>query len=296
MDFDVGKVCQGCHFTVNGVSYAGRPRDHTAMYIAKKVEYLVANLHGHKNCLCFLEEGVDVPESLKQGNAFLFSSNPAYEYALFAQGMEQAIKAQELAAGYTLTEGGYYVGEQVSIGKNAVIEPGALIGHGVVVGEDARIMAGSVIKHATIGNRFLCNENAVIGSPSFTMAEDGAGNKVRIPSLGHVVVGDNVEVGSGSDIAAGCCGDTVLEDYVKLDSLVHIGHEAYLHKNTVITAGVTLAGFVEVFSHAYLGMNASVKNRLAVGSRSLVGMGAVVTKPVEEGAVVVGNPARRRKS
>lgn len=277
---------------VLGASYAGQPRDNTMMYISKKVEHLVKNLEGHKNCLVFLENGIDVSDSLKKENCFVFSDNPQLAYAEYATKFADEIRRQEREWGYELTKEGYYVGHNVKIGKNAYIEPGVVIGHNVVIGDNAVILAGAVIKHAIIGDDFLCNENAVVGDYSFTMAEDSEGNKYRIPALGRVIIHNGVEVGACNDVAIGACGDTILEDYVKLDALIYIGHEAHLGKNTVITAGAIVAGFVEMGVHSYLGINSSIKNRIKLGSNCIIGMGSNVTKSVESDTIVAGNPAR----
>ncbi len=292
MRFCISRLYPQFDYYISGASYAGDPRDNTAMYITKKVEHLVDNLSDHKECLCFVDKSTCVPKEIEDNNAIIYSENPAYAYACFANEIAKEVQAGERKHGYELTTGGYYIGTDVSIGKNAYIEPGVLIGHGVKIGNNARIMAGSVIKHCIIGDDFLCNENAVIGDYSFTMAEDDDGNKFRIPSLGRVIIHDHVEVGAINDVAMGACGDTILEDYVKLDGLVHIGHEAHLCKNVEITAGAIVAGFAYIGERGYLGINSSIRNRIRLGDDCLIGMGAVVTKAVEDGVTVVGNPAR----
>lgn len=292
MQLCVKKIFPQYDFTITGASYAGEPRDNTMMYITGKVAHLIENLYGHRNCLCFVENGIYVPKEISDDNAVICCDNPAYSYACFAVEVQERIRKEELTKGYKLTDAGYYIGADVRIGKNAYIEPNVLIGHGVVIGENAVIMSGSVIKHAVIGDNFLCNENAVIGDYSFTQAVDSSGNKFRIPSMGRVIIGNYVEVGACNDVAMGACGDTILEDYVKLDGLVHIGHEAHLHRNVEITAGVIVAGFVELNERSYLGVNSSIRNRISVGADAVIGMGAVVTKAVEKDTTVAGNPAR----
>lgn len=293
MEFLVEKILPGYHFTITGASYAGAPRNGTMMYITAKVGCLIHHLEGHKNCVCFVEKGVEVPEQVRKDNAVIFSDNPAYAYASFAAKVNSSIQLDERKRGYTRQEGGYYIGDNVKIGKNAYIEPNVLIGHDVVIGDHAVIMSGSVLKHAIIGDYFLCNENAAIGDFSFTITTDDEGNKFRIPSMGRVVIGNHVEVGACDDIAMGVCGDTILDDYVKLDGLVHIGHETHLHRNTEITAGAIVAGFVDMGENTYLGVNSCIRNRISLGSNCIIGMGAVATKAVEEGTTVAGNPARK---
>lgn len=292
MEYKVSNITSEYDFSICGASYAGNPKDNTMMYITKKVEYLLTNLSGRKNCLVFVENGMQVNAELKRDNYFIFSDNAQFEYAKIASDFSNMQREIEKSLKYQLTEEGYYIGKNVKIGDNSYIEPGVLIGHNVSIGKNAVIMAGAVIKHAVIGDNFVCNENAVIGDYSFTMAEDNEGNKFRVPSLGRVVIGNNVEIGACDDIAQGACGDTTIEDYVKIDALVHIGHEAYLCKNSVITAGAIVGGFVKMAEHSYLGINSSIRNRISLGNNCIIGMGTNVTKSVEANYTVVGNPAK----
>jgi UDP-3-O-[3-hydroxymyristoyl] glucosamine N-acyltransferase len=291
MQYCVSNVSGKYDFFVEGASYAGNPRNNTMMYITKKVEYLISNLKGKSECLVFVEKGMEIPEKMQEKNCFIFSANPQFEYAKFANQFALEQRRLEKEAGYILTEDGYYIGQNVTIGKNAYIEPGVLIGHNVSIGNNAVILAGAIIKHAQIGDCFICNENAVIGDYSFTMAEDANGDKFRIPALGRVIIKNNVEVGACNDVAMGTCGDTILEDFVKMNALVHVGHEVHLRKNTEVAAGAIIAGFVDMEEHSYLGVNSSIKNRIHLGANCIVGMGANVTKSVDAGITVIGNPA-----
>ena len=292
MEYFVNKLDPNYNFTIDGVSYIGNPRENTAVYISKKVSHLVKNLETVQNCLVFAEEGIDVADALKWKNCFIFCRNPQLSYAKFVNGFVEKKQKTDSKRKYSLTSGGYYQGENVRIGRNAYIEPGCQIGHDVVIGSNAVILAGSIIKNAVIGDDFFCNENAIIGSSSFTMYEDENGNKCRIATLGKVIIGNYVEIGACNNIAAGGCGDTIIEDYVKLDGLIHIGHEAHLHKNVELTAGIIVAGFADIGENAYIGINSSIRNRISIGNGSVIGMGSNVTRDVESGKTVVGNPAK----
>ena len=87
-----------------------------------------------------------------------------------------------------------------------------------------------ILEDAVIGDNFVACEDSTIGTNGFTMTEDESGNKFRIPTLGKVVIGNNaaVEIYSLTNISCGSAGNTIIEDNVKIDSLVHIGHDAYL--------------------------------------------------------------------
>ncbi len=278
---------------VEGASYIGNPVDNTIMFISKKVERLLENLVGHKDCVVFTENGIELPdEEFVKNNYFIFSDNPQFEYAKFANIVADKRFNEERKKKYTLTPEGYYLGENTVIGDNSYIEPGCLIGHGVVIGKDARIFKGAVIKNSVIGDRVIVNEYAVIGSYGFTMSNDENGNKYRIPTLGKVILGNDVEIGVHNNVSCGSGGNTVLEDYVKTDALIHIGHDVHLHKNVEVTAGVTFSGFVDAGEGTYVGVGSVLRNRINLGNHSFIGMGSNVTKSVDSNTIVAGNPAK----
>jgi UDP-3-O-[3-hydroxymyristoyl] glucosamine N-acyltransferase len=283
---------------VTGVSYIGRPRPGTAMYVTRKVGHLCANLSDVSGCLVFAEEGVEAPADALAANEFRFSDNPLLAYVEFARGLEREREERERAIPYVRTASGALVSEAAAVGEGARLEASVIVGPGVTIGRDATVLAGAVIRHATIGDRVVINEHAVIGAQGFTMARDASGDLVRIPTLGGVAIGDDVEVGAHDNVSCGSGGDTVIRDHAKLDALVHVGHDACIGKNVEVTAGVVVGGVCEVGDDAFVGVGAVLRNRIAIGEGATVGMGAVVTKGVDDGATVVGNPARpfeRRK-
>lgn len=280
---------------IDSASYIGNPVDFTIMFISKKVNVLIVNLEGHKGCIVFAETGIDLSAlsnvTLKD-NVIIEDDNPQYLYAKFANVIADKRREEERERHYTLTEGGYYVGENTKIGDGTTIEPGCLIGHDVVIGANSQILYGAVIKNAIIGNNAIINEYAVIGSYGFTMALDENGNKFRIPTLGKVVIGDNVEIGAHDNISCGSGGNTVIEDYSKIDALVHLGHDVHFARNVEVTAGGIIGGFVDAADGAYVGINAVLRNRIKIGQNAIIGMGSTVTKSVDANITVAGNPAR----
>lgn len=277
---------------VKSVSYAGRPLDNTAMYITKKVERLVNNLSDVSGCKVFVESNVIVPDDIASRNEFVYTDTPQKDYALFVDRLAKEREEYNKTRKYTLTDEGYYIGENVQIGVNATIEPGAFIDHDVVIGDNAVIKSGAKIRNLVAGDNFVACENCTVGTNGFTMADDDDGNKMRIPTLGKVQVGNNVEINSLANVSCGSAGNTVFADNVKIDSLVHIGHDVHLGKNVEIPAGAIVGGFCEVMEGAFIGINATLRNRIVIGEKAFVGMGSVVTKSIPEGITVVGNPAR----
>lgn len=292
IEYNVQHLSAQHNFVVTGVSYIGNPKPHTAMFVTGKVSSLLKNLNGISDCLIFAENGISVEQSIRDYNCILFSDCPQREYARFVQELYSEWERRERQRKYTYTKEGYYIGENVKIGIHAYIEHGCFIGHDVVIGDDACILSGAVIKRSVIGAHLFVNENAVIGSSGFTMTEDEEGNLFRIPTLGMVHIGNNVEIGAHDNISCGSSGNTLIEDYVKLDAFVHIGHDAHLGRNVEITAGSIIGGFAHLDCHTYIGLNATIRNRISLGANSVIGMGATVTKNVAPNITVAGNPAK----
>lgn len=291
MQYDVSRIDTDYHFNITGVSYIGNPRSNTVMYIGRKIAEQLKKLESVEQCLVFAEKGIEVPADLRKRHAIFLVENPQLEYAKLAIQLERMQAEEDKKYGYSDSEGSY-ISETAVIGEGAYMEPGCFIGHHVIIGGNAVLLKGTVVKNAVIGDRFLANEYAVIGANGFTIAEDEESNKMRIPSLGRVIIGNDVEVGAHNNVSRGSGGDTVLDDYVKLDAFVHIGHDAHLMKNVEVTAGGIVGGYDTVGEKAFLGLNAALRNRIEIGDRALLGMGAVVTKSVAKDTVVAGNPAK----
>lgn len=277
---------------INGVSYIGEPVSNTVMYVTKKAESLLTNLERADNCLVFCDTAIIVPDEIAKKHCITKSAHPQLDYVRYVEAFTKAREEPQKNRTYHVTKNGCYFGEHVIIGKNALIEPLCLIDHDVVIGENARIRTGCKIRNAIIGDDFTANENAVIGSSGFTMTHDEKGNLLRIPNLGKVVIGNHVEVGALADISAGTAQNTVIGDYVKIDACVHIAHDVKIASNVELTSGTMTGGFVTIENDVFVGINATLRNRIVIGAHSCIGMGSVVTKNVPSYSTVAGNPAR----
>ena len=289
MEYNVSQINTEYNFTITGVSFIGKPEDGTVLFITSKVKRLLKNLDSIKNCLVFIQTGIDIPEVYKKNNCFIISEDPQLDYARFAVKLNDIEKEKNRKRKYTLTPEGYYIGENVKLGDNVVIESGCRIGHDVIIGDNTFIGFGSDINNAEIGNDFVCQGRSSIGVDAFFMAEGE--HKFRIPSFGKVYIGNNVDISSNVTIERGFNSHTVIKDNTKIDSNVCIGHDVVVGENVVITSGASIAGLVNIGKNVYIGMNATVKQRLNIGEGSLIGMGSVVISNVKESISVFGNPA-----
>lgn len=292
MEYNVSELDPKYDFIVNGASYIGAPKPNTVMFLSKKVEHLLSSLSGISKCLVFVENTIKVPEELTKDNCFVFTAYPQKAYADFVQAMAANRAEGSLQGPYKITEHGYFIGENVQIGPDCKIEPLCLIGPNVTIGAHVSIGSGTRIRDTVLGDRVIVGNNAVLGTRSFTMAEDAKRYLTRIPTLGRIVIGNDVEIGALDQISAGCAGDTVIGDNVKMDTMVYIGHDCVVGKSTILSAGVIVAGYVTIGEHVRVGVNAGIRNRITVGAYSYVGMGSVATKSIAPQMAVAGNPAK----
>lgn len=189
------------------------------------------------------------------------------------------------------------IGRDVSLGKNVIIGEFVVIGNNVTIGNDTEIRHHVVIgDNSVIGQNCLIKSHTVIGEEGFGFERDEADVPIRIPHLGKVVIGDNVEVGALTTVMRGTLDDTVVDDNVKTDDHVHIGHNVYIGRGCLITACAEISGSVKIGEKTWLGPNCSVMNGITIGSNCFIGLGSVVTKSLPDNVIAAGCPARVLKN
>ncbi|HEX9474803.1 MAG TPA: UDP-3-O-(3-hydroxymyristoyl)glucosamine N-acyltransferase [Steroidobacteraceae bacterium] len=141
---------------------------------------------------------------------------------------------------------GAVIGRGALIGERTRIGPGCLVGDGVAIGADSLLHAGvTVIAAAQLGERAHIHPGVVIGSDGFGFAADGGG-WTKVPQLGGVRIGADVEIGANTTIDRGAIGDTVIEAGAKLDNQIQVGHNVYIGAHTVIAACVGISGSTRI--------------------------------------------------
>lgn len=190
------------------------------------------------------------------------------------------------------------LGAHSCVGDNVVIDDGALIGEGCVVGDNAVIGAFSELKpnsvlmeDTRIGDRCIIHSGAVIGSDGFGFANN-RGRWEKIPQVGAVIIGSDVEVGANTTIDRGAVGDTVIQDGVKLDNQIHIAHNVEIGEHTIMAGGVKIAGSTTIGKYCLLGGNVSIVGHVNIADKVTVTALSFVTKSLEkQGSYSSGFPA-----
>jgi UDP-3-O-[3-hydroxymyristoyl] glucosamine N-acyltransferase len=184
--------------------------------------------------------------------------------------------------------------EEPKFAHAAFISPTAVIGKGVVIGARSFIGHNVVINDGVyIGEDCIIKSNSVIGESGFGFERDEIGRPIRLLHLGSVIIGNRVELGSLNSVCRGTIQNTIIDDDVKTDDHVHIAHNCRIGRGSLITACVEISGGVDVGEYSWIGPNSSIIQKVKIGNKSFIGIASNVTKSVDDGMSVAGNPAKK---
>jgi len=236
------------------------------------------------------------------GGARIITDNP---YAYFARTAQwfAALAAKPRAPGIDASasvdpaacvSASACIGPQVTIeagariDDDAVIDAGCFVGSGAVVGAGTHLFA-HVTLHAgcSIGRRGIVHSGAVIGADGFGFANDG-GAWVKIPQTGGVSIGDDVEIGANTTIDRGALSDTVIEDGVKLDNQIQIGHNCRIGAHTAMAGCVGIAGSTVIGRYCTFGGAAMISGHLTIADRVHVSAASMVSRSLHEPGIYTG--------
>jgi UDP-3-O-[3-hydroxymyristoyl] glucosamine N-acyltransferase len=189
------------------------------------------------------------------------------------------------------------------ISEPATIGSNCYIGNNVIIGKDCKIGNNTVIydravlvQKCVIGNNCIIEPGVTIGADGFAYERDRKTLELeRFPHIGGVTIGNNVEICANSSIARGSLSDTVIGDGTKLDALVHVAHNVIIGRNCELTAGTIIGGSTTIGDTCWTGLNSTLKNKIKIGNKVIVGAGALVIYDVSDEDIVAGVPAKSIK-
>lgn len=191
---------------------------------------------------------------------------------------------------------GAVIGENASIGARTVIHPRAVIGPACTIGADCVIFPGAVLYHdVRVGDRVRIHANAVVGSDGFGYAWDGKCHR-KIPQVGTVEVGDDVEIGACTTIDRARFGRTVIGRGSKLDNQVQIAHNVKIGAHCAFAAQVGISGSTVIGDGVLMGGQSGAAGHLEIGSGAVFSAKAGITKSLEGGVHYTGHPAVPHKA
>lgn len=264
--------------------------------IKRQLESFLAT--GAGACLVRPEQADRAPD----GVALLLTSNPQDGYARVASAFYPAPPAEKEIHPSAVIDGTATIGSGCRIGAGVVIGPSAEIGDGcridanAVIGRGVRIGSGSVVgagaslAFCLVGARTVIHPGVRIGQDGFGFVL-GPGGHRKVPQLGRVVIGDEVEIGANTTIDRGAVADTVIGSGTKIDNLVQIGHNVQLGRGCIVVAQVGISGSTVIGDFVMIGGQAGLSGHLKVGDGARIGAQSGVMRDIPPGQSVFGYPA-----
>lgn len=196
-----------------------------------------------------------------------------------------------------------WIGPGCIIEDDVVIEAGVQLGAGCFVGSGSRIGTGSVFqprvvicRSISIGKRVLVHPGVIIGADGFGIALEG-GRWLKVPQLGSVRIGDDVEIGANTTIDRGALDDTVIEEGVKLDNQVQVAHNVHIGAHTAVAACTGISGSARIGSHCRIGGGVGILGHLEIADHVTVTAMTMVTRSISTpGVYSSGIPAQENRA
>jgi UDP-3-O-[3-hydroxymyristoyl] glucosamine N-acyltransferase len=206
-------------------------------------------------------------------------------YAYFA-------KVSQLFNATVLQETGVHssaiVAKTASLGKNVSIGAGCVIGDGVTIGDDSCLYPRVVVyPNCTLGKRVILHAGVVIGADGFGIAPEN-GRWIKIPQIGGVRIGDDVEIGANTTVDRGALDDTVIEEGVKLDNQIQVGHNVRIGAHTAIAACTGIAGSADIGRHCTIGGAAMIHGHIRIADHVHVSAGTLISRSLSKPGTYTG--------
>lgn len=185
-----------------------------------------------------------------------------------------------------------YIGENVKLGKGVQIYPNTYIGHNVKIGDNTILYSGvKIYYNCEIGNNCILHSGVVVGADGFGFEPDQNGYYHKVPQIGNVVIGNDIEIGANTTIDRAMMGTTKIDDNTKLDNLVQIGHNVYVGKSTVMCAQVGVAGSTTIGNHCMLTGQVGVAGHISICDGVVAGAQSGIPNNIKQPGQYMGTPA-----
>ena len=271
-------------------SSLNKPQDNSVMFVTPEYKSKWEAVLTVKDCIVIWPETEPVPEELSSRHVVIIHHEPRLGFAEFFR--DNKITYNRKPMPFQVVNGAY-ICEGAKIGEDCDIFPGAYIDSEVIIGNRCYIGSGvKLLGSVKVGNDCIIRENTVIGSDGLTTRRDENGKVVTIPQFGGVTIEDNVQIGANTVIGKGAIDDTVIHTGCRVDNSCFISHNVQLGEDTLVVGETIMFGSSSTGKQAFISGNSTIRDGVAIGEKALVGMGSVVVKPVPDGGIVKGNPAK----
>lgn len=184
-----------------------------------------------------------------------------------------------------------YIGDRCQIGDRVTLHPGVYVGEDASIGEESILYANvSIYPGTVIGKRVILHSGVVVGSDGFGFVKEGKKN-FKIPQVGTVEIGDDVEIGANTTIDRAALGKTIIQRGVKIDNLVQVAHNVAIGEDSIIVAQVGISGSTKIGSNVTLGGQVGLAGHIKIGDNVMVGAQSGVAHDLPPNGAYTGSPA-----
>ena len=202
---------------------------------------------------------------------------------LFAPNVVEVDGEKPLVGGGTKVMPNVYIGKNSVVGSDCTIMAGAYIGDNVIIGNNTIIYPNvTVYRDCTIGNDCIIHAGSVIGSDGFGFANTKDGKYIKIYQNGNVAIGNDVEIGANTTIDRAVFKSTIIEDGVRIDNLVHIGHNCKIGRGSILVAQVGISGSTILNAYVVMGGQSATAGHLEIAPFTTIAARGGVTKSITE--------------
>lgn len=282
----------GEDFSINGFSSLNNVKDNTILFFSDLINFKFKLKDNSSYDLKKLEKFQNVvliadKQLCKYLNIpIIHSQNPRYD---FYRVISEFFSQNEFVPGIHKTA---VIEKQTNLGTNIHIGANCYVGNNVTIGNNTIILPNTTIfGNTSIGSNCVIKSNTTIGSEgfSFTFSND---ELLHFPHLGTILIGNNVWIGSNCTVEKAQIDNTVIEDHVKIDDLVQIGHNSIIKKFTQIAAGCIIAGRVIIDEGTWVSSNSVIDNGCKLGKNCLVGTSTLIRSDFPDNSKIVGSPGK----
>lgn len=237
-------------------------------------KYYQTALHSKATVILINTKDIEIPK----GKTIMVSENPFDDFMKLSRKFRPFQPSEQIS-------------KSAVIGNNTHIQPGAFIGNHVAIGDHCIIHANATIyDHTVIGNHCIIHANTVIGADAFYFQKRDDKTE-KFESIGHVVLGDYVEVGALCTIDRGVTGITHIGDYTKFDDHVHIGHDVKVGKRCLMAASVLIGGNTVIEDDVVIWGQSVIDKNITIGAGAVIMATSAIGKSMEGGKTYFGAPA-----
>tara|TARA_B100000029_G_scaffold513709_1_gene614097 strand:+ start:7454 stop:8389 length:936 start_codon:yes stop_codon:yes gene_type:complete len=283
---------EGKDFEINSISSLNNVKDNSILFYTNTInfkfkmkdtaEYDLNQLENYRNIILIASEEI----KNKINVPIIISNNPRLD---FQKVIMEFFSEEEFKSGIHKTA---IIEDDVVIGKDVFIGSNCYIGNGVEIGDETKILQNTCVYGKTkIGKGTIIKSNTTIGSEGFNFSFTEK-ELFHFRHVGSIRIGEYVWIGSNCTVEKSQIDETVIEDHVKIDDLVHVGHNSHIKKFSQITVGSIIGGRVIIGQECWISPHVVIDTGISIGENSLIGTSSFVKTNVEKNSIMIGSPAK----